>query len=278
MIVDECQRWRDRRPRFRPAGEVIDPRHYEIAPIASDNVARAFVERHHYSASYPAARERVGLYRAGELVGVAVFSMPAQSKALDILPCPRTEAVELGRLVLTDDVPGNGESYFVARALELVRREGFAGVVSFADPVPRRGVDGRLILPGHRGIVYQATNAVYTGRGAPATLWLLPSGAVFANRTRSKIRNGEVGGQAAVEQLIAEGAGPPAPGDDPAAWVCRELRRIARSIRHRGCHRYLLPLDRACRRALPAHLERRGVRVQPYPRAIDAEPIAKSYN
>ena len=34
----------------------------------------------------------------GELVGVAVFSVPAQPKALDALPCDRDEAVELGRL------------------------------------------------------------------------------------------------------------------------------------------------------------------------------------
>ena len=35
-------------------------------------LAREFVERHHYSRSYPAARRRFGLYRGGELEGVGV--------------------------------------------------------------------------------------------------------------------------------------------------------------------------------------------------------------
>ncbi len=35
---------------------------------------------------------------------------------------------------------------------------------------------------------------------------------------------------------------------------------------------YLFPLTRACRRALPAHLEHRGLAPLPYPRVIDAEP------
>ena len=50
-----CQRWRERRDSYRPAGEVIDPRRFEVAPIPDDTTARAFVEAHHYSASYPAA-------------------------------------------------------------------------------------------------------------------------------------------------------------------------------------------------------------------------------
>ena len=163
MITDVCQRWRGRRASYRPAGEVIDPRRYEVAPIDTDTEARAFVVAHHYSASYPAARVRVGLYRAGALVGVAVFSVPAQAKALDVLPCDRDEAVELGRLVLLDDVAGNGESWFVAQAFAELRRRGFAGVLSFSDPIERRAADGALVKPGHRGVVYQALPRVATG-------------------------------------------------------------------------------------------------------------------
>ena len=95
MNVDGTQRWRSGRASYRPAGEVIDTRRFEVAAIdgpGADNIARAFVVAHHYSASYPAARERIGLYRGGALVGVAGFSHPAQDKVLGCLPCPKAEA------------------------------------------------------------------------------------------------------------------------------------------------------------------------------------------
>jgi hypothetical protein len=71
-----AQRWNDRRDSYRPAGEPIRTADFDVVEILSDNVARAFVERHHYSKSYPAARFRFGFYRRAELVGVAVFSVP----------------------------------------------------------------------------------------------------------------------------------------------------------------------------------------------------------
>lgn len=270
MITDVAQRWRRRRTSYRPAGEVIDPRRYEVAPIAGDTEARAFVVEHHYAATYPAARERVGLYRAGELVGVAVFSVPAQGRVLDALPCPRTEAVELGRLVLLDNVPANGESWFVARALELLRRDGYAGVVSFSDPVPRRTATGALVMPGHRGVVYQALSAVYTGRSKPGWLWLLPDGQAFSSRNVAKLRTRDTGWRYAARQLVRWGAEPLEDFEDGAVWARDELPRIARRQRHSGNHRYLFPLSRAARRALPAHLERRGLAPQAYPRVVDA--------
>ena len=55
---------------YRPAGEPIDPRRYEVAAIASDRTAKDFVLPHHYSGSYPAARFRFGLFRRAVLDGV----------------------------------------------------------------------------------------------------------------------------------------------------------------------------------------------------------------
>ena len=43
MITADAQRWRGRRASYRPAGEVIDPQHFEVAPISDDATARAFV-------------------------------------------------------------------------------------------------------------------------------------------------------------------------------------------------------------------------------------------
>ena len=66
--------------------------------------------------------------------------------------------------------------------------------------------------------------------------------------------------------------------EDAGIWVARELRRIGRPFRHRGNHRYLIPLSRACRRALPGHLAAVGLQVQPYPRAaaLPPAPIARA--
>ena len=76
MIVSYCQRWRRGRATWRPARELFDPRAFDVAPIASDKIAGAFVKEHHYSGTMPAARWRVGLYERAEMVGVAVFSVP----------------------------------------------------------------------------------------------------------------------------------------------------------------------------------------------------------
>lgn len=65
VTAPDCQRWRDRVGSYRPAGEPIRTAEYELAPIATDREARAFVERHHYSGSYPAACARYGLHRRG---------------------------------------------------------------------------------------------------------------------------------------------------------------------------------------------------------------------
>src|SRR5262245_59840194 len=142
LLGDAAQRWRARRASYRPAGEPIDAHAYEVACIADDTTAKRYVLEHHYSASYPAARFRVGLYRRAQLVGVAVFSHPCNDQVLAVLPTERLEAVELGRFVLDQDVPANGETWFLAAAFALLRHEGIRGVVSFSDPMPRARLDG----------------------------------------------------------------------------------------------------------------------------------------
>lgn len=265
MITDVCQRWRKRKSTYRPAGELarVDPRDFEVAPIdgaGADTIAKAFVEQHHYSGSMPAARERIGLYRAGEMVGVAVFSVPPRITVLDRLPCPRAEAAELGRLVLLDQVPANTETWFIAQAFGILRRRGYAGLVSFADPMARRNEAGEVTMPGHVGTIYQATNAIYAGLASPRTLRMLPTGQVFSARTISKIRKRDKGWRYGVAQLVEAGATEPADlsAEGLQAWLRVELARVTRPVRHPGNHRYLFAITPACRRHLPASL--------PYPK------------
>jgi hypothetical protein len=117
VIVDRVQRWHGGRDSYRPIGEPIVTSAYEIAAIETDTEAKRFVLEHHYSGSYVVARERFGLYRAAALVGVAVFSQPQNDIALDVLPGGRETGIELGRFILLDDVPANGETWFLARCL-----------------------------------------------------------------------------------------------------------------------------------------------------------------
>ncbi len=257
MITTVTQRWGARRSTYRPAGEPIEPRRFEVAIIPDDTTARAFVEAHHYSGSYPAARFRFGIFRRAELVGVAVFSVPAQPLALSCLPDPGA-GVELGRFVLVDDVPANGETWFLGRAFELLRAEGLSGVVSFSDPVARTAACGDVVFPGHIGTIYQAHNAVYLGRSKPDTLRLLPDGTAFHRRARAKIAARDRGWRYAAQVLVDAGAKPLGERDDAAAWLARWLPVVSRPLRHGGNHKYCWALAKRDRRHLPEGL--------PYPK------------
>ena len=250
MITDVTQVWRARRASYRPAGEPFDPRAYEVAPIAQDAIARAFVVEHHYSGTYPAARRRFGLYqRGGALVGVVVFSVPVRAEVF--APMPReawSACAELGRLVLLDTVQSNAESWFVRRCLDALTREGFAGVVSFSDPFRRHALDGTVVHAGHIGGVYQALGARYVGRARPGAMLLLPDGRSLSPRAVAKIRAGHRGREYAAAQLVAAGA-PPLDGD-PGTWVDTALEQVTRRVRHPGNLKYAWPFGRATAKAV----------------------------
>ena len=277
MTTDLCQRWASRRASYRPAGEPFDPRDYHVAAIPDDTTARAFVRRHHYSASYPAARFRFGLYaRGGALVGVAVFSTPARAEVTtNWMHGDPLEHVELGRFVLLDHVRANAESWMIARCFGRLRRQGVTGVVSFSDPCPRvlPGPSGKpeRVFGGHIGTIYQATNAVYAGRSRARTLRLLAAGPdrgrVFSDRTAAKLRAADRGHVGAAAQLVAAGADPPprsAGGSaEPhalRAWADLWVPRVCVTMRHHGNHRYLHPLRRG---VLNGRAERER---RPYPK------------
>ena len=215
-----CQRWREGRARYRPSGERIRPADYAVELLERDREARAFVCAHHYEGSYPAAQVRAGLFRArptgSELVGVVVFGVPAQEATVPAWApglSPR-EGVVLSRLVLLDEVPGDGESWTVARALRLLRAElpQARAVISYSDPVERLDAEGRVVKRGHLGVVYQATNARYLGRSKAETV-LLDTG------------------------LLAGGLPARELGEDWTAYLGRVLP-LLRRVRHPGQHVY----------------------------------------
>ncbi|MET7353048.1 hypothetical protein [Streptomyces mirabilis] len=78
------------------------------------------------------------------------------------------ESLECSRFVLTDECPANAESWFLARCFDELLVRGVRGIVSFADPVPRRDAPGAVVAVGHVGTIY----AAYAG----ADMSITPSG------------------------------------------------------------------------------------------------------
>lgn len=249
MITEVCQRWKDQRGVYRLAREAFNPAHYEVAEFKEDTLARAFVADHHYTGTLPPVERRFGLYaRGGRMVGVAIFTTPMNYASLR--PWKRGSAMELGRLVLLDEILANAETWLVAECFRRLKGEGLAGVVSHSDPEPRTDAAGNVVFHGHIGTVYQALNAVYTGRASPRSMRILPNGKELSNRAASKLRQGERGQRYAVRQLVSVGAREPGPGEDIPAWFQAEVKRLTRTQRHRGNHRYVFALSKGAMRDL----------------------------
>jgi hypothetical protein len=259
------QLWKEGRSRFRPRGELARKADFRFDVIHRD-FARLFVERHHYLGSMPAARLSVGMFeRATEtLVGVAVFSQPSSQKSVPKRTGLDPQAgINLGRFVLLDRVPTNGETMFLGQAFRLLRRAkpDVRAVVSYSDPMERTTSAGEVVMPGHWGCIYQAHNGRYVGRTKGETVYLTADGRSVQPRSLSKLRNGEKGGGAYYETLLEMGAPERRRGEHWRTWATRSLDSFRRH-RHPGNHVYVWGLDRRSSRSFPSAL--------PYPKPVVA--------
>lgn len=101
------------------------------------------------------------LFDNEKCIGVVIYGTPS-SAPLRRGICGDSEkdnVIELTRLWIKDETPKNTESYLIGNTLKLVDKE---IIVSFAE-----------IEQGHLGIVYQATNWIYTGLSAKRTNWTI---------------------------------------------------------------------------------------------------------
>lgn len=274
-----ASRWRDGRDGFVLDLDrgIFDPRGYEVVHAKKHGDAHAFVHDHHYAGTSKGGGVVFELRRGPLLVGVAIYSQPGGVAVLPAwFPGHEKTSLELSRLVLLDEVPFNAETWMLARTREVLWREGYTGVVSFSDPMPRDLADGDFIFPGHVGTTYGAASAIYTGTTGTETQWLFDDGTVFPLRCRTKIRAYAAGKpdrvcggwRYSVKALVAHGA-PPftfAPGDEAAAaWCDQALGKFARRRIHPGQHRYLWAKKGGARRDLERHLDKLGVKPLPYP-------------
>lgn len=255
LPMEWCQRWRDREHSWRHRSEGgFDRLRYRVAPLASA-AAKAFVQAHHYSGTFPAEKVSLGMFEGDQLVGVAVFAVPVRAEVLT-RPFPGLEpyrqSIELSRFVLLDEVPANAETWFLARAFDHLRlATDIRGVLAFSDPQPRRrGTE--LLMPGHWGTIYQAKGATYLGRARARMLTVLPDGTVLNDRARAKLVAGDRGWRHVAARLVDLGAVAPV-GVPDVVWLAEALQQIgAERVRHGGNLRYAFPLERRVRLGMEA--------------------------
>jgi hypothetical protein len=274
-----AMRWNAGRSTYRPAQEPIDTSRFFVERVR-EALAREFVVTHHYSRSFPAAiacyglMERVGPHQT-RLSGVAVFSVSMQPKAADAYGAAGEAFCELGRFVLLDDVAGNGETFFLARAIRQLGidkvgpdgRAKYKLCLAYSDPVPRTDIKGNVTLTGHIGRIYASASAAYCGRSSSRTLWLAPDGTSLSQRALSKLRSDDTGARYAYEMLIGHGAPPIGPGEPSRAYVRRALREGPfRRLHHPGNHAYILPCGTHSDRSRVRKLVDKGL---PRPRTTD---------
>jgi hypothetical protein len=143
---------------------------YKIKVI-SYKLAMELVVKHHYLHRKCPCSQAFGLFEYCEnnndlfskerIVGCVIYGTPSSSPLRKGL-CGIEESfnvIELTRLWIEDNTPKNTESFLIGNTIKLVNKE---IVVSYAE-----------IQQGHLGIVYQATNWIYTGLSAKRTNWTI---------------------------------------------------------------------------------------------------------
>lgn len=130
---------------------------YEVKKVERRDCEK-FILEIHYAKRWPSISYAFGLFKEGELVGVATYGTPPSSTLRTGVAGKECShlVLELNRLCLKDNLP-NEASVLVSKSLKLLPK---SIVVSFADT-----------SQGHLGVVYQACNFTYHGLSAKRTDW-----------------------------------------------------------------------------------------------------------
>jgi len=122
-----------------------------ILPI-NKSIYEKWILQKHYSKRLCSVSFAFGLYINKMIEGVITFGMPPSSTLAESI-CGKKYAkyvLELNRLTVSENLPKNTLSQFVAKSIKLLKKPKI--IVSFADQ-----------NLGHSGYIYQATNFIYTG-------------------------------------------------------------------------------------------------------------------
>ena len=145
-----------------------------LKPIEK-STAKNFVKKHHYSHSSNLCMVSYGLFQKtnipsqffneieSKLIGVIVYSQPAGRGAAESISTfvKIDECLELIRLVILDGYGKNIESWFISQSFKLLRKDfpNIKVIISYSDTEQN-----------HKGIIYQATNFLFTGLNSDTNL------------------------------------------------------------------------------------------------------------
>lgn len=180
--------------------------------FCSHEAAKWAVEHWHYSRSMPVSkRVNIGVWESDKFVGALVFAWGANPNLCKPFGLKMVEVAELVRVALFSH--SSPVSRIITLATKMLKKQspGVRLIVSFADPYHN-----------HLGIIYQASNWVYTGETSPKFDYLL-NGQVLQRRSYTGVNFGR-----------SKMAIPPK----------------ARRIQMPPKYRYLYPLDRAMRKQI----------------------------
>jgi len=143
--------------------------------LIDKSTAKNFVKKHHYSHSSNLCVVSYGLFYQtnilskftegfeSKLIGVIIYSQPAgRGAAESISPMVKIdECLELIRLVILDGYGTNIESWFISQSFKLLKKDfpNIKVILSYSDTEQN-----------HKGIIYQATNFIFTGLNSDTNL------------------------------------------------------------------------------------------------------------
>ena len=136
--------------------------------------AKTLIVRNHYSHTLPGGTKMsFGVILNGRLLGVMTFGVgPFYGYKLVDGATP-DDVVTLTRLWLSDELPRNSESKVLGTALRSLKRDtSIKFVLAYSDPAV-----------GHLGIIYQATNWLYTGLSFATPLYDIGDGTLHHSRS-----------------------------------------------------------------------------------------------
>jgi len=136
---------------------------YHVKRISGKDT-KEFIIKNHYTHGCHNGPMGFGLFEGDFLIGVCAFATPCSENVRSSIFGKefKDSVTELHRLFIVDGTPKNTESWFVSRALNMLKEEKphIQAVVSFADGTQ-----------GHVGTIYQALNAIYYGTSGKATFY-----------------------------------------------------------------------------------------------------------
>lgn len=144
-----------------------------LVPISRVD-AKTLIVRNHYSHSLPGGTKMsFGTVLNGRLLGVMTFGVGPFYGYKLVNGATPDDVVTLTRLWLSDELPKNCESKVLGIALRSLKRDtSLKFVIAYSDPAV-----------GHLGIIYQATNWLYTGLSFATPLYDVGDGTLHHSRS-----------------------------------------------------------------------------------------------